>query len=368
MRYYRSVSPYFCLHLPKISTMYALIRPLLFKFQPETIHHLTINALRISGMIPGGKTFLRLCFKKSHPHLHRNFLGIDFPNPVGMAAGFDKNAEAFNELGALGFGFVEIGTVTPLAQPGNPKPRCFRLIDDQAIINRMGLNNKGVEDAACRLKRRKRRIIVGGNLGKNTLTSNDQAAIDYDIDFVTLYNHVDYFVVNVSCPNISSLRDLQESNSLKDILTRLSIRRQVMDKYKPILVKISPDLSFDQIDNIIHLVRETGMDGVVAVNTTTSREGLKTNQDRITEIANGGLSGAPLTKRAIEIVKYIHKKTEGHLPIIGVGGIMSIEDALNMLDAGASLIQIYSGLIYNGPGFIKRICKAILRRESGHHG
>lgn len=344
--------------------MYSLIRPLLFKFQPETIHHLTVEALRLAGRVPCGKTLMRLIFQKKSELLHTNFIGIDFPNPVGMAAGFDKNAEVSDELHALGFGFVEIGTVTPVGQEGNPKPRCFRLIEDQAIINRMGFNNNGAEAAIKKLKSRNKRTIIGGNIGKNTITPNASAADDYDTDFVTLYNYVDYFVVNVSCPNISNLRELQESDSLKSILTRLAIRRQVMDTYKPILVKISPDLNFEQIDHVIDLIRETGMDGIVAVNTTTARSGLSTNPERVKQIANGGLSGKPLTARALEAVRYIHAKTEGHLPIMGVGGIMNVQDALNMLDAGASLIQIYSGMIYNGPGFAGQICKAILQRKN----
>lgn len=343
--------------------MYSVLRPFLFKLQPETIHHITVNALKFVGFFPGGTAVLKLFFQKKSKALHTNFIGIDFPNPVGMAAGFDKNAEVYRELGALGFGFVEVGTLTPEGQEGNPKPRSFRLIEDTAIINRMGFNNEGVEAAVKRLKCRKNNAIIGGNIGKNTITSNEMAADDYDTDFVTLYNYVDYFVVNVSCPNISNLRSLQDSDSLREILIRLGIRRQVMDKYKPILVKISPDLGFEQIDNVINLVRETGMDGIVAVNTTTSRDALQTNPKLITEIGNGGLSGAPLTKRALEVVKYIHTKTDGHLPIMGVGGILTVQDALNMLDAGATLIQVYSGMIYNGPGFAKSICKAILKKK-----
>lgn len=346
--------------------MYASIKPLLFRFQPETIHHLTVKALKLVGCIPGGIVLLKLLFQKRSPVLHTHFIGMKFPNPVGMAAGFDKNAEVYKELGALGFGFVEVGTLTPEGQEGNPKPRCFRLPEDLAIINRMGFNNCGVEAAVKRLKKRNPSAIIGGNIGKNTTTGNDMAANDYDTDFVTLYNYVDYFVVNVSCPNISSLRDLQQSDSLKEILVRLGIRRQVMDKYKPILVKISPDLSFAQIDEVINLVRETGMDGIVAVNTTTSRIGLQTDPEIVSSIANGGLSGAPLTNRAVEVVKYIHTKTQGHLPIMGVGGIMTVQDALNLLEAGASLIQIYSGLIYNGPGFVKQICQAIIASRSSN--
>ncbi len=339
-----------------------IIRPILFCFPPETIHRIVICMLKAGGSIPGVKGLLKKFFTVRHPLLEREVFGMKFPNPVGLAAGLDKNAEVFLPMAALGFGFVEIGTVTPKAQLGNPKPRLFRLKQDNALINRMGFNNNGVEAAVKKLKNRKWKVIVGGNLGKNTLTPNEKAPADYLQLFRRLYDHVDYFVINVSCPNIANLRNLQNQDSLKKIIEGLTEFRRGQNNYRPILMKISPDLSFEQIDEAVAVMKSCNLDGIVAVNTTTSREGLSLSAEAIANIGNGGLSGAPLTKRALEVVKYVRERTQGQYPIIGVGGIMTVEDALAMLDAGASLIQIYSGFIYNGPAFVKEICKAIIAR------
>ncbi|MDR2937232.1 MAG: quinone-dependent dihydroorotate dehydrogenase [Rikenellaceae bacterium] len=340
-----------------------IIRPILFLLSPETIHRVTVLGLKILGRIPGGKALLRGACTVRHPSLEREVFGLKFPNPVGLAAGFDKNAEVYREISCLGFGFVEIGTVTPLPQPGNPKPRLFRLVKDRAIVNRMGFNNNGVEETVKRLRNRDRRIIIGGNLGKNTVTPNDTAPADYLRTFRRLYDHVDYFVINVSCPNVANLSELQEEKSLKEILVPVLEFRRGQSQYRPILLKISPDLTAGQIDNTIAVMKECKIDGIVATNTTVSRDGLKSERKTIRAIGRGGLSGAPLTERSIEMVRYIHEKTGGNFPIIGVGGIMSEEDAMAMLDAGACLIQLYTGFIYEGPKFAKRICKKI-RLES----
>lgn len=342
--------------------MYKLFRPLLFRFQPETIHHLIVRLLRVLHFVPFARSVMRaICVRRS-PALEREVLGLRFPNPIGLAAGFDKDAEVYDMLGALGFGFVEIGTVTPKPQNGNPKPRCFRLPADRAIINRMGFNNRGVQNAVRNLRHRKPGLIVGGNIGKNTLTPNEQAPCDYLKTFRALYDYVDYFVVNVSCPNVACLTALQSKESTVAILEPLKEFRQGQSDYRPILLKISPDLTDEQVDQMIEVVSECKIDGIVATNTTTSREGLKTNPERIVAIGKGGLSGAPLTERSRDMVRYIHEKTGGRLPIIGVGGVMSVEDAQAMLDAGASLVQIYSGYIYEGPGFVNRICKHLTSR------
>lgn len=337
--------------------MYKLFRPLLFRLQPETIHHLIVRLLRVLHFVPFARCIMRACFVRRSKSLEREVLGLKFPNPIGLAAGFDKDAEVYDMLGALGFGFVEIGTVTPKGQNGNPKPRCFRLPKDQAIVNRMGFNNRGVQNAVKNLRHRKPGLIVGGNIGKNTLTPNDQAPCDYLKAFRALYDYVDYFVVNVSCPNVACLTALQSKESTVAILEPLKKFRQGQSDYRPILLKISPDLTDEQVDQMIEVVEECKIDGIVATNTTTSREGLKSSPERIAQIGKGGLSGGPLTVRSREMVRYIHEKTEGRLPIIGVGGVMSVKDAQAMLDAGASLVQVYSGFIYEGPGFVKRICK-----------
>ena len=284
-----------------------------------------------------------------------------FENPVGLAAGFDKNAEFFNQFSAFGFSFIEIGTVTPVGQPGNPRPRSFRLKKDRALINRMGFNNHGVKAAAEKLMKRRTRVIIGGNLGKNTATPNENAVEDYATVFQELYDAADYFVVNVSCPNISDLSHLQDREQLDGILGRLSTIRAGKAVRKPVLVKISPDLNKSQIDDVIELIDQHGMDGVIATNTSISREGLTTDATLVKEVGNGGLSGQPIRELSTGVIRYIHKKTEGKLPIIGVGGIMSPSDALEKIEAGATLVQVYTGFIYEGPSLVRRINKSILR-------
>lgn len=340
------------------------IRPLLFKLQPETIHHMIVGGMKFSRLIPFSKTVMRWIMAYHSKSLEREVLGLKFPNPIGLAAGFDKNAEVYDVLGAMGFGFVEIGTVTPLAQPGNAKPRSFRLEEDQALINRMGFNNNGALNAVRNLRYRNPKLIIGGNIGKNTATANRDAAQDYLTVFRKLYDYVDYFVVNVSCPNVANLTCLQSKQSTIDILQPLKEFRKGQSDYRPILLKISPDLTNEQVDSMIEVVRQCRIDGIVATNTTTSREGLKTSPQHVAELGNGGLSGAPLTKRSLEMVRYIHSKTEGKLPIIGVGGVMTVADAKAMLKAGASLVQVYSGYIYQGPMFVRNICKALDKEQS----
>ena len=343
--------------------MYKLIiRPLLFKFSPEKIHHFTFSCFKIANAIPGLGFLTKKMFQLKHPNLERELFGIKFPNPVGLAAGLDKEAEAFDMLGYLGFGFVEIGTLTPVGQPGNPKPRAFRLKKDKALINRMGFNNHGVEAAVKKLKKKKSNVIIGGNIGKNKVTPNDEAINDYSIGFKTLYPYVDYFAVNISSPNTPNLRELQDKGPLKNLLNTLKALNQKMPRQKPILLKIAPDLSNDQLDDIIEIVKETETSGIIATNTTISREGLSYPEKEITEIGAGGLSGKPLAKRATEVIKYIVDKTNSGIPVIGVGGIMTAEDALEKLEAGACLVQLYTGFIYEGPGLIKRINRKLLEK------
>lgn len=341
-----------------------IIRPLLFLFSPEAIHHILVRLLKIGRWIPGFNALMRVCFTVRHPSLEREVFGLKFPNPVGLAAGFDKNAEVYRQLGNFGFGFVEIGTVTPEGQPGNPKPRLFRLPADRALINRMGFNNKGSKAAQKNLSRCRcgKRPVIGGNLGKNTATPNDQAPADYLTVFRRLYDQVDYFVVNVSCPNVKDLCGLQNKESLREILSGLQEFRRGQTEYRPILFKISPDLTREQIDETIEVMLEGGVDGIVAINTTTGRDGLQSDPEKVQSLGAGGLSGGPLTARAIETVRYLRKKTGGHFPIIGVGGILTVDDAVALLDAGASLIQIYTGFIYNGPSFVRQICKRLIER------
>lgn len=336
-----------------------ILRPLLFRLSPETIHHLIVAVLRAGHYVPFAKTILRAIFRVKAPSLEREVFGLKFPNPVGLAAGFDKNGEVYDMLGALGFGFIEVGTVTPRAQDGNPKPRIFRLEKDQALVNRMGFNNLGVENMVRNLRHRNPKLIVGGNIGKNTTTTNESAPSDYLRLFRSMYDYVDYFTVNISCPNVVNLRQLQNKDNTIEILTLLKEFRKGQADYRPILLKISPDLDQEQVNVMIDVVRECKIDGIVATNTTTSREGLLTDPKTVHKIANGGLSGAPLTDRAREMVRYIHTRTGGKVPIIGVGGIMTPRDAQAMLDAGASLVQVYSGFIYHGPTLAKDICKLI---------
>lgn len=339
-----------------------IIRPILFLLQPETIHHLIVNILRFVFKIPGISFFVKTLYCVKNDKLKTEFLGMSFDNPIGFAAGFDKNAEIYNEFKNFGFSFIEIGTVTPIAQAGNPKPRSFRLPKDSALINRMGFNNKGVIYAAKQLKKHNPRLIIGGNIGKNTETPNSKAIDDYVYCFKELYDYVNYFVVNVSCPNIKDLRELQDKESLTDILNTLIEIRAKLPIKKPILLKISPDLNNNQLDEVIDIIKTTGTDGIVAVNTTVSRDNLISSEKKIKNIDNGGLSGKPLSKRSTEIIRYINHNSNGTIPIIGVGGIMSVEDAIEKLHAGASLIQLYTGFIYEGPGFVKKINKALINK------
>ena len=311
---------------------------------------------------------MKWCWKKlfciDDKRLETEVFGIKFPNPVGLAAGFDKNASMFNDLASCGFGFIEIGTVTPKSQPGNDKPRLFRLKKDQAIINRMGFNNDGLTDVISNLKKRKTNVIIGGNIGKNKSTPNENAVDDYLISFDSLFDHVDYFVVNVSSPNTPNLRELQEKEPLKHLLSELMKVNKLRIVQKPILLKIAPDLTNEQLDDIIEIVDEVKIAGVIATNTTISRENLDTSNDLLAAYGMGGLSGKPLKSRSTEVIRYLSQKSKNSFPIIGVGGIHSEEDALEKLEAGAVLVQLYTGFIYEGPGLVKRINKAILKRKS----
>ena len=338
-----------------------IIRPLLFLLRPETVHHIVVAFIKFCFAIPFVKPFVRSVYSTRDLKLRREVFGLTFENPVGLAAGFDKNATFYRQFAAFGFSFVEVGTATPVGQPGNPRPRSFRLPADKALINRMGFNNHGARRIAERLSNSRTNMIVGGNIGKNTNTPNESAVEDYAEAFLALYEHVDYFVVNVSCPNISDLSHLQDREQLAGILSRLSSIRSEMVRKRPILVKISPDLNWEQIDDVLELVDEFNMDGIVATNTTITRDGLVTNPEKVLQIGPGGLSGKPIRERSTEIIRYISEKTGGGLPIIGVGGILTVDDALEKLRAGASLVQVYTGFIYEGPGLVKRINEAILR-------
>ena len=342
--------------------MYKIVRFILFFFNPEFIHNILFKLIKFSAMIPGINWTWRLLFKVQDTRLEREVFGLKFENPVGLAAGFDKDAKLFDELGAFGFGFVEIGTVTPLPQEGNPKPRLFRLKQDHGLINRMGFNNSGIEAITSRLRRKKTKLIIGGNIGKNKLTPNQDAVSDYEICFEKLFPYVDYFAVNVSSPNTPGLRDLQEKAPLTALLNRLQELNSAKDKRKPILLKIAPDLTNAQLDDIVTIVADTKIDGVIATNTTIDRNGLKTDKNKLKAIGDGGLSGKPVKSRSTEVIKYIADTSNKAFPIIGVGGIHSPEDALEKLDAGATLVQLYTGFIYEGPALIKRINKAILQR------
>lgn len=337
-----------------------IIRPIFFRINPETIHELLIVGMKILRYLPFGKKITASVLQVKDEALEREVMGLKFPNPIGMAAGFDKNAEVYDVLNSMGFGFVEIGTVTPKGQPGNSKPRLFRLPKDKALINRMGFNNKGVEEVIKRLRHKNPKLIVGGNIGKNTATPNEKSAEDYLSVFRMLYDYVDYFVVNVSCPNVVNLTSLQNKCSTMEIINSLIEFRRGQTVYRPILLKISPDLTDKQVDDMIDVVRESRIDGIVATNTTTHRDNLFSSVKKINKAGRGGLSGGPLTNRSIEMVRYINKKTDGKMVIIGVGGIMTTEDALAMLEAGADLIQLYTGYIYEGPFFPKRICRELL--------
>ncbi|SRX55530.1 quinone-dependent dihydroorotate dehydrogenase [Aequorivita sp. CIP111184] len=342
-----------------------IIRPLFFSFDPEKIHHFTFSLIRFFHKIGFGSIFQSI-YKIENPKLERELFGLKFPNPVGLAAGFDKNAKLYKELSNFGFGFIEIGTVTPKPQPGNEKPRLFRLKEDSAIINRMGFNNGGVEEAVERLKKnpataleKTKHVLIGGNIGKNKVTPNEEAVNDYIICFEALFDYVDYFVVNVSSPNTPNLRELQEKKPLTDLLQTLQDRNHSKEKRKPILLKIAPDLTDEQLLDIIEIIATTKIDGVIATNTTISREGIFSENKK----EMGGLSGKPLNKRATEVIRFLSEKSNKAFPIIGVGGIHSAADALEKLDAGASLVQLYTGFIYEGPGLIKEINEAIVKRK-----
>lgn len=334
----------------------AVIFPILSRFDPEKIHYFTMGCLRFLYRFPGGKTLLKALFHVNDSRLTTTFAGLTFRNPLGLAAGFDKNGKWVDELAALGFGFVEVGTVTPKAQDGNPRPRLFRLKKDSALVNRMGFNNEGIEQLAENLRKRRSAIIVGGNLGKNKLTDNALALNDYLITFRALRELVDYFVVNVSSPNTPGLRDLQEKGPLLEILMALQAENQQVNK--PIFLKIAPDLTDSQLDDIIEIVTQSGIAGIIATNTTLSRENLLTPRDVVDSIGAGGLSGRPLRERSTEVIRYIRGKSS--IPVIGVGGIHSADDAREKINAGAGLVQLYSGFIYEGPGLIKKINKSLL--------
>ncbi len=342
--------------------MYKLfIRPIFFLFSPETIHHIVFKVIKFICKIPGVSFLLKSTHTLTDKRLERKLFGLTFPNPVGLAAGFDKDATLFDELGNFGFGFIEIGTLTPKGQPGNDKPRMFRLPEDEALINRMGFNNNGVEVAVNNLKKRKTNIIVGGNIGKNKITPNEDAVKDYEICFETLFDYVDYFVVNVSSPNTPNLRQLQDKEPLTKLLLKLKELNNQKKNPKAILLKIAPDLTNEQLDDIISIVNETKIDGVIATNTTIDRSYLKTDKAKVEAMGAGGLSGRPLTIRSREVVKYLINKSNKSFPVIAVGGIYTAADAMAMLDAGASLVQVYTGFIYEGPGIVKKINKGILK-------
>mgnify|MGYP001116907195 FL=1 len=341
--------------------MYKLfIRPFLFLFDPEKIHYITFSLIRFLCKVPLMALIFRSIYKIEDKRLEKTLFGITFKNPVGLAAGFDKNAVLFNELANFGFGFIEIGTVTPLGQEGNPKKRLFRLKEDNGIINRMGFNNDGLEIAIQQLKKNKGKLIIGGNIGKNTQTSSENYTTDYELCFKGLYPFVDYFVLNVSCPNVGSHAKLNDKSYLIELITAIQKLNNQEIIQKPILLKIAPDLNNNQLDEIIELVAETKIDGVIASNTSTTRDHLKTSNHLLKEIGNGGLSGQPIKELSTKVIKYLAQNSNKAFPIIGVGGIHSAEDALEKIEAGADLVQIYTGFIYEGPGLIKKINKALL--------
>ncbi|WP_225037250.1 quinone-dependent dihydroorotate dehydrogenase [Winogradskyella sp. SM1960] len=338
-----------------------LIRPILFNFDPEKVHYFTFSLIRNISKIPGIKTLFKSLYVVEDKRLERNLFGLTFKNPVGLAAGFDKNAVLYNELANFGFGFIEIGTVTPKAQEGNPKKRLFRLKDDSGIINRMGFNNEGLDAAISQLKKNKGQLIIGGNIGKNTKTLPEDYTKDYLECFNALHPYVDYFVLNVSCPNVGSHAKLNDKDYLLELISSVQKANATFEKQKPILLKIAPDLNDIQLDEIIELIAETKLDGVIASNTSVDRTGLKTSDARLTEIRNGGLSGQPIKEKSTKVIQYLAEKSNKAFPIIGVGGVHSAEDALEKIDAGADLVQIYTGFIYEGPSLIKRINKALLK-------
>ncbi|MFT4577007.1 MAG: dihydroorotate dehydrogenase [Polaribacter sp.] len=340
-----------------------LIRPLLFLFDPEKVHYFTFSVIKILHKIPFVPAIIRSMFQVNDKRLERTVFGITFKNPVGLAAGFDKNAVLYNELANFGFGFIEIGTVTPKGQEGNPKQRLFRLKDDQGIINRMGFNNDGIGPAIENLKKNKGQVIIGGNLGKNTTTLPENYTEDYCEVFKALHPYVDYFVLNVSCPNVGSHEKLNDKDYLIELISTVQRLNTKEAKQKPILLKIAPDLNNEQLDEIIELVAETKIDGVIASNTSTTRDHLKASEERLQEIGNGGVSGQPMRAQSTKVIQYLADNSNKSFPIIGVGGIHSAEDALEKMKAGADLVQIYTGFIYEGPSLVKKINKAILKND-----
>ncbi len=351
--------------------MYKWLRSLLFVFPPESVHHFSMFVLNGLSSIAAGRFLLRKTFSLNDVSLEKTFAGLTFKNAVGLAAGFDKNALYLQSLETLGFGFVEIGTVTPLAQEGNPKPRLFRLKKDRALINRMGFNNHGAELVAGRLKKWKekpassgnRSLIIGGNIGKNKITPNENAWMDYGICFEKLFPYVDYFVVNVSSPNTPGLRELQEKDSLGKILRHLQILNKNQSVQKPLLLKIAPDLTPGQLDDVIELAMEIRLDGLLVSNTSISREGLATPVDMLNEIGAGGVSGWPVRKKSTGFIQYIAEKTNHQLPIIGSGGIDSADSAEEKIQAGAELIQIWTGFIYRGPSLVREILQSLKPKD-----
>lgn len=344
--------------------IYQLFKPLLFLLSPETAHRVTVFFLDLAAAFPPTRWLLRTLFCHADKHLPKTIMGLTFPNPVGLAAGFDKDGKHIEGLASLGFGFIEVGTVTPYPQEGNPQPRLFRLPKDRALINRMGFNNEGLDALVARLKKLRQKgvpggLIIGGNIGKNKATPNEQAEHDYLTCFEALFPWVDYFVVNVSSPNTPGLRDLQEKEPLTRLLNLLQDKNKVQQSPKPILLKIAPDLTDSQLDDIAGIVRATGLAGVIATNTTISRENLKTSNTEVEAIGMGGLSGAPVRERATTVIRYLRKKLGKEAVIIGVGGIDSPESAQEKLDAGADLVQVYTGLVYEGPGLVRGILKGL---------
>jgi dihydroorotate dehydrogenase len=335
-----------------------IIRPILFWFDPEKVHYFTFSFIRVLSKIPGFSLIFKSLYEVNDKRLEVEVFGLKFKNPVGLAAGFDKDAKLYQELSNFGFGFIEIGTLTPKPQDGNPKKRLFRLKKDKAIINRMGFNNGGVLEAVQRLKKNKN-VLIGGNIGKNKLTPNENAIADYEICFNELYDFVDYFAVNVSSPNTPNLRELQEKEPLTKLLLALQTLNSKKVKSKPIVLKIAPDLTNEQLLDIIDIVNETNISGVIATNTTISRDGLHSKNKTET----GGLSGKPLTNRSTEVIRFLSEKSNKSFPIIGVGGIHSADDAIEKLNAGATLVQLYTGFIYEGPALVKAINKAILQKN-----
>ena len=334
-----------------------LLKPILFCIDPERVHKITFFFINLIFKTPLLSALISKIYSLNNPILETEVFGIKFPNPIGLAAGFDKNAKLYNEFSNFGFGFIEIGTVTPLPQEGNPKKRLFRLVSDEAIINRMGFNNIGVEEVVKRLKFNKG-VIVGGNIGKNKITDFDNSIQDYLICFEKLYPHVHYFAINVSSPNTEKLRDLQQKDLLKNLLEAIQKKNKSYSFPKPVLLKIGPDLSQDQLIDVVEVIKETSLDGIIATNTTVSRDNLSSSENLVNQ--EGGLSGKPISKKSTNIIKFLHEKSNGSIPIIGVGGIMNPDDAIEKIKAGASLIQLYSGFVYSGPSIVKKINNAII--------